>query len=377
MNLKILYPVINGEISGGNMVCLEIIDEALKNGARAVVNSPSNGKFTDILKQRGVKIYNIDTRRTFRWDNAVRLAWTAKKEKIDLIHSHGPLGVTILSRLAGWFAAIPVISHIHASDFPSARPAVRLYHYLLNWVTSRFFCFQVIAVSEEVKKTIVKQGVFAKKIIVVHNGINLDVSEKSGKTSLETRKLFGLSQRQLVIGQVGRLCKFKGQHTLIASALKVIKRFPEAVFMIVGEDLENSGRYRNELERLADDLGVRKAVIFTGYRADIMDLMRAFDIFVLPSLDEGLSVAILEAMAAEKAVITTSVGGNPEIVIDSQTGILLEPENPDKLAEAIIYYLEHPEISQRMGRQGYCRVKEYFSLKRMLDKIIKVYKKIL
>lgn len=371
--MKILYPVIDGEVSGGNIICLRIIEEALKRGYAVIVNSPTESKFTDILKEKGIKVYNLDTRRSFRLDNAIKLARIIKKENINLVHSHGPLGVIILSRLAGWLAAVPVINHAHLWDFPSANPAVRLYHYLLNWITSRLFCAQVIAVSESVRKEIIKQGVALNKIAIIYNGIDLD-NLSCNKGSVEIRREFGLKENQRIIGEVARLCKSKGQDILIKAAQKVIRNNPDTVFMIVGEDLERTGGYKKELEDLAGDLGLKQNIIFTGYRRDIMDLMNIFDIFVLPSLEEGLSVAILEAMAAKKAVIAASVGGNPEIVIDGRTGTLVEPQSPDKLAKAIIYHLENPGISKIMGEQGYDRVKKYFSLSQMLDKVMDIYK---
>jgi len=112
--LKILYPIINGEVTGGNMICLRIIEEALKKGYAVVVNSPTEGKFTDILREKGIKVYNIDTRRSFRFDSAIKLARVIRKEDINLVHSHIPLGGIILSRLGGWMAGVPVINHVHA-----------------------------------------------------------------------------------------------------------------------------------------------------------------------------------------------------------------------------------------------------------------------
>lgn len=374
--MKILYPVIDGEVSGGNVICLRIIEEALKRGYAIIVNSPTQSKFTNILREKGIKVYNLDTRRSFRLDNAIKLAWIIKKENINLVHSHGPLGVTILSRLAGWLAVVPVINHAHLPDFPSANPAVRLYHYLLNWITSRLFCAQVIAVSESVRKEVIKQGVAVNKTAVIYNGIDLG-NASCNKSSVEIRREFGLKENQRIIGEVARLCKNKGQDILIKAAQKVIKNNADTVFMIVGEDLERAGEYKKELEDLAEDLGLKQNIIFTGYRRDITDLMNTFDIFVLPSLEEGLSVAILEAMAAKKAVITTSVGGNPEIVIDGQTGTLVEPQSPDKLAKVIIYHLENSEASKIMGEQGYDRVKKHFSLSQMLDKVMHIYKEVL
>lgn len=374
--MKILYPIIDGEISGGNMICLKIIEEASRRGYQAVVNSPTEGRFTDMLKQKDLKVYNIDTRRSFRFDKAIKLARIIKKEGINLMHSHTPLGGTVLSRLGGWIAGVPVITHAHTWDFINPNPFVKRYQFLLNWITSRFFCAQIIAVSENVKKEIIKQGVAANKIKVVYNGIGLADNE-CDKNPSEIRKELGLKENQRVIGEVSRLCKDKGQHILIKAIPKVVEKFPDTVFMIVGEDLERGGEYKKKLEELADDLGLNQQIIFTGYRSDIMGIMNTFELFVLSSSVEGLPVVILEAMAAKKPVITTPLGGNPEIVIDGETGTLVPAEDPDKLAEAIIYHLENPEISKKMGDMGYERVRKYFSLSQMLDKIMNIYKEIL
>jgi glycosyltransferase involved in cell wall biosynthesis len=256
-------------------------------------------------------------------------------------------------------------------------PVVRIYQFLFNWITSRLFCAKIIAVSESVKKDIIRQGSRANKTIVVYNGIDLLEDIRCEKGPIKIREEFGLRANQRIIGQVGRLGVDKGQHILIEASQKVIKDNPDVVFVIVGEDLTKERDHKKRLERLAGDLGLRKQIIFTGYRLDIMDLMHAFDIFVLPStFKEGLAIVILEAMAAKKPVITTIVGGNPEIVIDGETGTLVPPEDPDKLAEAIVYHLNHPEISKQMGEKGYERVKKYFSLTQMLDKVMNVYKEV-
>ncbi len=144
--MKILYPIIDGEVTGGNLICLRIIEEALRRGYEVVINSPSEGKFTDMLRQKGIKVYNIDTCRTFRLDSAIKLAYIIKKEGINLVHSHAPLGGTILSCLAGWIAGVPVINHAHISYYLNLNPIVKCYQFLLNWLTSRLFCVKVIAV---------------------------------------------------------------------------------------------------------------------------------------------------------------------------------------------------------------------------------------
>ena len=374
--MNILYPIIDGEITGGNMICLRIIEESLKKGYGAVVNSPTEGKFTYLLREKGIRVYNIDTRRTFRFDSAIKLARIIKKENIKLVHSHAPLAGTILSRLGGWIAGVPVINHAHTPDFMNLNLIVRSYQFLINWITSRLFCIKVIAVSEFVKREIIKQGILVDKIVVIYNGIDTGIADYK-ISPVKIREEFGLRHDQYIVGEIGRLDESKGQEVLIKAAQKVTERFSDTIFMLVGEDLRYKGEYKKRLEKPVSDLGLKQKIIFTGYRADIMELMDAFDVFVLPSTHtEGLPVVILEAMAAKKAVITTSIGGNTEIVLDGQTGTIIPPKDPNKLAEAILYHLSNPEISRQMGEKGYKRVKQFFSLSEMLGKVMDIYKEV-
>lgn len=372
MRSKILYPVIDGEITGGNIIALWIIEELLKQGGQAVVNSPCEGKLIDILRNKGIKVYTIDTRRSFSFGSVIKLARIIKEEGITMVHSHVPLGGTVLSRLAGFISGVPVINHAHVRDSFNQNPFIGAYQFLINWLTSRLFCSKVIAVSQAVKEEIIAQGVSANKIDVIHNGIKLGFASKDTTSDIKIRNEFGLTPGQRIIGQVGRLCENKGQHVLIKAAEIIIKEY-DCVFLIIGEDLEKGGEYKNSLLSLVQGLGLGQRIIFTGYRSDIRELMNTFDIFTLPSFVEGLPVVILEAMAIAKPVVATSVGGNQEIVIDGKTGTIVPPDNPEKLAEALMYHLKNPKISKAMGKRGYQRIEENFLLSQMLAKIFDVY----
>lgn len=375
--MKILYPVIDGEITGGNIICLRIIEEALKRGYGAVVNSPAEGKFTFNLRQKGVKVYDIDTRRTFRLDSAIKLARIIKKENIGLIHSHVPLAGTVLSRIAGLLAGIPVINHAHLCDNFNRYIFLKNLQFFLNWMTSRLFCAKVIAVSEGVKKQIVGQGVAPDKVAVVYNGFDIIDEKDLTEDYTRLRSQLGIRAGYKIVGEVGRLCESKGQEILIKAAKEVIREFPETVFIFVGEDLVSAGRYKEKLESLAYELGLDTRVIFTGYRSDILELMSLFDIFVLPSTVEGFSLVILEAMAAKKPVIATPAGGNAELVIQEETGTIVPMQDSSALADAIIYHLKNPGISAAMGEKGYERLRENFSSREMLNKIMCIYDEIL
>ncbi len=374
--MRILYPIINGEITGGNMICLAFIDEAVNRGWKIFVNSPTEGGFTEIIKDKCEKIYHFDTRKFYNLQEAIKLSVAIKKDNVDLIHSHTPFAGTFLSRIAGKLSNAPVITHAHIKDRLNPNPLVRKFEIFLNRISSKFTCNRIIAVSKAVKEVFIKQGHEEDMIEVVYNGIDLEII-KPQKTSKQMREELGISDKSIVIGEVGRLCETKGQHLLIKAAPKVIDRFPNSKIIFVGKDLERDGVYERELIDLAKNLNIENKIIFTGYRDDVIDIINSFDLFVLPSLAEGLPVVILEAMACGIPVVATSVGGNEEIVKDGVTGTIVPPGDSESLARAIIYNLENPEVSNRMGERSYERVKKYFTRQQMLERTFKIYEEVL
>lgn len=373
--MKILYPIIDGEISGGNIICLKIIKEALKRGYGVAVTSPGSGKFTDILKEEGISVYFLRLKRTFYFHRALILASFIKKEKFNIVHTHCTVSGNILSRLAAKLAGVPIISHMHAENYFRNNPFIRRYQIFLDNRTARLDR-KIIAVSGAIKDSLVKQGIVADKIEVIYNGIDVEDC-KPKRSKQEIYKEFSLKEGQRLVGTVGRISCAKGQRELILAAKNIIRHFSNVTFMIVGEYLEKNGRYKDELIKLIQDSGISDKVIFTGLQLDALSIMNAFELFVLSSESEGLPVVLLEAMALKKPTVVTAVGGIPEIAVDGSTGIFVPVKDADRLAEAIKYHLKNPDISKRMGENGYERVRHFFSLSTMLDRLMGVYEEVL
>ncbi|MBD3183894.1 glycosyltransferase [Candidatus Poribacteria bacterium] len=375
--MNILYTVTHGHFTGGNVVCLRVIEEALKRKWKVFINSPSNGEFINYLKEKYVNVYYINTTRSFRIDKCLQISRVLKKNDIKIIHTHAPLPDTNISRIAGAISGVPVISHLHTcGPILNSNILIRKYQLLLEKFSSKYFCHKSIAVSKAVKNAFLNTGYPDSKIEIIYNGINT-------KTFLPVKKCrdifseLGIKSDYKLIGQVSYLCKSKGQHILIKAMGSVIRKNPNVVLMFVGEDLQQGGRYRRELEKMAKNMGILGNVIFTGYRSDIPDIMNSLDFFILPSYGEAFPITILEAMAAKKPVITTPVGGNTELVIDKETGIIVPVGDYNKLSEAILYLLENPEKVAFMGQNGYERVKKHFSLDNMVQKVFQIYEEVL
>ena len=371
---KILYPIIDGQVTGGNIVCLHLIEEALNRGWKVIVNSPTEGAFCDILREKGVKVYHLNTTRSFNWVEAVRMAQLIKSEGVSLVHAHAPFAGSIISSLAGKLAGVPVIIHAHLQDTLSNSFLIRTYQNIINNWTSRKCCDAIIAVSHQVKKALIAKGFDSCKFYVVHNGTPLNIQERIDSKTV--RSQLDIPDNISVVIHVGRLCKSKGQHILLKAAANLHQQGQEAVYLIVGKDLEQEGAYLQYLKDMAQELGINNSVHFLGHRSDIPQLLAFSDLLVLPSYTEGLPLVILEAMAAGKPVIATPVGGIPEIVIDQETGLLVPVEDVQALEDAILRLLQNPHLKNEMGSKGLEIVRKKFSVEKMCQEVFDIYEKV-
>jgi len=278
-----------------------------------------------------------------------------KKRNIELIHAHGSRCM-IYAGLAGYLARLPVLWHVQVMDKdPLLDP------FLAMLATKIIVCSR--AVSQRFGSSRSSQ-----KVCVVHNGVNL--SEFSSNLEGERiRQEFSIHGEEKVVTIVGRMDEWKGHRFFLEAAQKVLTHLNGSRFLIVGD-----GVLRNELEALSKELGIANHVIFCGHRKDIPEILAGSNILVSASLAEHFGIVIIEAMAMAKPVVGTRAGGVPEIVIDGQTGILVEPASSEEMAGAILSLLADPEHARAMGVAGLERVRDCFSLQKNLRKIEKIYK---
>jgi glycosyltransferase involved in cell wall biosynthesis len=230
---------------------------------------------------------------------------------------------------------------------------------------------KVIAVSEEIRKRMKRAGIAEEKICLIDNGVNLDRFPSSADPNTIKESL-GIDREAQVIGTVGALTLEKGHVYLLRAAAKVIKTFPRAVFLLVGD-----GKERLNLATSVSQLGIQDNVIFTGMRKDVPEILPILDVFLLPSLNEGLPMALLEAQAARVPTVSTRVGGIPAVVEDGTTGILIPPKDSDAIVQAISRMLLDRKTALEMGQKGCERVRDHFSSQTMASKYISIYKELL
>ncbi len=369
--MNVLHAVIHGEVAGGQMVCLQIIEALVQQGHQALVISPSEGPFTELLRKKKISVFIMPFEKTYFFHRAFQVANLLRKEKIDLVHSHGTVQMNVHLRLAARWTGIPCISHIHINNVFNSNPLIRAYQVFLDRWTSQF-CYRLLAVSKAIKESLVQEGIHHDRIEVIPNGVDCD-RLNCRMTRAEVFQRFKIDPDKRLITTIGRLCPNKGQEEFLQGAKQVNEEMSDTAWMIVGKDLEFDGKYEAKLKTLALDLGLDGQVIFTGYQGDPLSLLNACDFFVLPSRMEGMPLVILEAAALKKAVIASAVGGVPEIVQDGVTGILIPPSDPQALAVAMLKLLKAPQLAMDMGDAGFRRVRDHFSTSQMTHRILELY----
>ncbi|MFH0827587.1 MAG: glycosyltransferase family 4 protein [Candidatus Omnitrophota bacterium] len=244
-----------------------------------------------------------------------------------------------------------------------------------RWSRKKFPCWadKVIAISEQVKEHLLNEfNARPENIRLIHNGIDLDkVKLKEPLGRREVKNKLGL-QEGPVIGIIARLSDVKGHVYLIRAMKNILKDFPDAQLLIVGE-----GRMEKELVSLVEELKIKSNVFFIPRHQNIAELLYIMDIFVMPSLKEGLGLGLMEAMAGAKAVVGSAVGGIKTLIRDKENGLLVAPQDANGLASAIRELLNDPARAAVMGNNARIFITRKFSLDEMLDKTEEVYKECL
>ncbi|MBM4300452.1 MAG: glycosyltransferase [Deltaproteobacteria bacterium] len=290
-----------------------------------------------------------------------QLCWVIYRRRVDLLHVNSYVPGNYARLAAALMQAPIVIDHWHGFTRFNAK--------------RRFICRFLgrftdlsLAVSRGVRDYLVTQGgLNPAKVRVVANGVDVAAIDAARPGPLMRREL-GLPEGSTVIGLVGRLDHWgKGHQELFTAMAQIRERHPVHALIVGG------GRRMDEVRRLAESLGLAGQVHFLGPRRDVPDLLNAMDIFVLPSYSEGVSLALLEAMAAGLPVIATEVGGLPEVVTDGENGLLIPPRDAGALAEALTRLLGASDFAKKLGQNARKHVREHYSLDRLGREINEIY----
>lgn len=289
-----------------------------------------------------------------------------KKSRPDIVHCylfHANLIGALAARLAG--CPVVITSRRSLGYFKDGKP----YYQWLENLVNRFTDIVTVNSKAVMADVLRRERLDPKKIRLIYNGIDATLYQEDRRARAEIRKEFSLRADTPLITTVANLIPYKGHADLLRAAALLYQQVPAARFLLVGRDEGTE----TSLRKLAAELGLEERVIFAGPRADIPRILAATDIMVLPSHEEGFANVILEGMAAGLPLVVTNVGGNPEAVVDGETGLLVPPRNPEELAGAIRKLLAEPAYAQKLGEAARKRAAACFSLTRMIREYEEMY----
>jgi glycosyltransferase involved in cell wall biosynthesis len=319
------------------------------------------GPIADELTAAGIDVRSLGMKSKLDVPAVFRLYRLLREKRVDVLHTY-LFHANFLGRIVGRLAGVKVI--ISSERIMGLEGRYRL---VLNRLTSPL-ADAFTANAQAVKKFMVEEiRLPEEKIAVIYNGVDVGRFDIQVERKM-VRDALGLAEGDLACVTVARLDAQKGVRYLIEAARKVVEDKPNVKFLVVGD-----GPLRGSLEMLSEKLGLTEHVFFLGKKADIARLLKASDVFVLPSVWEGFPNVVLEAMASGLPVIATKTSGTPEAVAEGETGLLVEPKDSDGLAEAILKSLSDLRKLRGMGVCGRKRAEECFSVEKMIRENEKLY----
>lgn len=370
--VRLLHVVGDSCFGGAARIILRLGQAAKEEGWQVDILT-TDPVFQEAVKQHGLGLVNLDViRREIRpaWDLAglFRLHNFLRREPYRIVHTHTSKA-GFVGRLAAWLADVPVIVHTaHGFAFHERSPILaRFFYSNLERIASQC-CDRIVSVSQFHRRWALELGICdPPHILTIPNGV-AHAARNPEIAPAEIRRRWGVRDDDFFILSMARLASDKGLEYLIEAAAN-LPRMKRRYRVVVAGD----GPVRARLERLARNLGVAERVVFLGYREDVGDLLAACDLVVLPSLREGLSMALLEAMAAGKPIIATSIGSHMELASQAEMARLVPPADPRALCEAILGFARDPALMARYGTTARALFESSYTEDRMLNSYKQLY----
>ena len=348
---------------GGQNQVLLTVNGLRALGHRAALVAHPDGELRRRVDE-GLELIPIASRSEMDLSAAWKLVRVITRLRPDIIHAHDPHGVATASlalSLGGGSASAEPTPPLVASrrvDFHLKGNS------FARWKHRQVDCF--IAASETIRRMLLADGVPENRTATVHEGIDVDHVVAAPPVNLH--ETFFLPHGAPIVGNVAALVPHKGQRHLIETAHLVVQEMPDVRFIILGE-----GELREQLEKLVREYHLERHVLLPGFRADVLGCLKGFDLFAMSSVSEGLGTSLLDAMACKKAIVATRAGGIPEVVEDEVTGVLVEPRDHRAMAAAIVRLLSDDTTRNRMAAAGFERVRDRFTVDRMIAETVAVY----
>ena len=368
-NLKVLHIISKLPIGGVENQLLLVLKNYDREKFQPFVCSLSEkGEIGQEIEKIGIKVFALNKlKHTFDYSIIKDICDIIKRERIQIVRTH-QYHANFYGRIAAKKSKVPcIVASVHNVYTRDKK----LHRRIINRFLARF-TDKIIAVSEEVKMDILKYDRISEdKVQVIYNGVDLNAFNESFDKEQIKSKL-GINPNVPVIGTVGRLTEQKGHIYLLQAILKLKHKFPDIKVLIVGD-----GPLMDELKSYTSSSGLSNNVIFTGFRRDIPALLSIMDIFVFPSLWEGLPNALIEAMASGKAIIASNLPQIKEVLVSDGLGILVPPKDSDSISQSINFLLKNEKIVKKMGNLAKNMACTRFNIENTVKIYEKMFEKIL
>ena len=358
-----------GQIGGGESHLLDLVTFLDRNRFEPVCLSFTSGEMVSRLQQMGIRCYVIDTQRPFDVSIQRQIVRLMRSEQIQIVHAHGSRAASNMV----WPSRhlhVPLIYTVHGWSFHADQPWLVQ---RLRQLSERLICSQarrVICVSES--NAVTGHRCFGLKgAAVIKNGVNLERFNPDGQFS-DLRSCFGFTPDDFVAGFIARCTKQKAPLDFLHALRLAHSRYPQVKGLFVGE-----GDMDSEVDTYIRQYEMESYVCRSPFRTDVPDLLHAIDVYCLPSLWEGLSIALLEAMALRKPIIATPTDGTIEVIEHEKDGIIVPFSRPVALSNAIVRYFLERDFASQCAMQARQLVEKHYDACRVSESVGKIYQQML
>lgn len=366
--LRVLEMIDRPSLGGGQTALLLLAQNLDRSRFDVLISSGGEGPLAEESRRNGIAYIPISLGKRLSLRPIREIAGVLRENRIDILHTHGGIA-GLYGRSAVRRAGTPAVVHsLHGIHYLHYRnPFLRHLYVRLERRCSRSTDRLILVCQSDLRRARKYRLAPEGKMNVILNGT--DVHPEPAPEEISRRRIdLGWPSGRPVVGTVARLHRQKGVVNLLRAASEILRVFPEVLITVVGD-----GPQKNSLRREAQLLGLEGRLLFLGEREDAASIMALFDIFVLPSLWEGLPFVLVEAAGLGKPIVATAVDGVPEILEDRKTGLLVPPGDPSALAAAVLELLKNKDKAHRLGESARTLVPPRFPLRRMVDQTQNLY----
>ncbi len=345
--INVLELIDGGFLGGGQTHILSLVNSLDKDRYKAIIAASSDGDFGNAVRKNGFDFRSIELPKYYRSKHLAELDKIVRDNSIDIIHSHGGVAGMYARFYKKKFNTVKVIHTIHgihyinSSNFIKKFLSLSIEQHLVPF-TDRFIC-----VSEADLETAKRIKIIdPEKTVVIKNGIDLNkFAAKKKKQSL--LKSLNIQEGDFILGNISRFDYQKNQRYMISNLAEVLAKYPDVKILLAGD-----GKYHENCKSLAVRTGFEERIIFTGEVSNPEDYYPLFDIFIFPSLWEGLSISLIEAMASSNCIVASNIDANKELIKDDTNGYLFDIDNRKEFLEKIGALIENENLRQELSSQA-------------------------